>query len=173
MNTFEHTRWVKEEAGRLGFNYCGIARSEYLEEDARRLETWLNKGMQGGMHYMERYFDQRLDPQRLVPGAKSVITLLLNYFPAREQNPGAPKIAKYAYGKDYHDVIRLKLNQFLLVLREKIGEIDGRGFVDSAPVLERTWAQKSGLGWIGKNGNLLTKSSGSFFLSPPSLRTWI
>ena len=119
--------------------------------------------MQGTMKYMEDHFELRIDPQKLVPGAKSVITLLMNYFPAEKQNEGAPKISKYARGKDYHDVIREKLKIFLATIREKIGEVNGRGFVDSAPVLERSWAQKSGLGWIGKNGNLINKKAGSFY----------
>ena len=147
----------------LGFDFCGIAKASFLEDDAKRLEVWLNKGMQGNMDYMTRHFDQRIDPKKLVPGAKSVITLLINYFPEKIQNEDSPKISKYAYCKDYHDVIREKLNHFFFLLRENIGEINGRGFVDSAPVLERAWAQKSGLGWIGKNGNLLNKKSGSFF----------
>jgi epoxyqueuosine reductase len=159
----EHTIAVKQLAAKLGFNFCGVARVAKLEDDARRLEAWLNKGMQGQMHYMERYFDLRIDPAKLVPGAKSVITLLLNYFPDKYQENGSPKISKYAFGKDYHDVIRDKLNLFLATLREQIGEIQGRGFVDSAPVLERTWAQRSGLGWVGKNGNLINKEMGSFF----------
>ena len=115
------------------------------------------------MQYMENHFDLRIDPTRLVPGAQSVITLLLNYFPEQIQNEEAPKIAKYAYGRDYHEVIRAKLNSLLLQIKEKIGDINGRGFVDSAPVLERSWAQRSGLGWLGKNGNLLTRQGGSFF----------
>jgi len=147
----------------LGFDYCGIARAEKLDDDARRLEAWLTKGMHGKMQYMENYFDLRTDPSKLVPGAKSVITLLINYFPETTQNPGTPKIAKYAFGKDYHDVIREKLKQLLFEMQQEIGEINGRGFVDSAPVLERAWATKSGLGWIGKNGNLLHKQAGSFF----------
>lgn len=147
----------------LGFDHCGIAKAEPLEEDARRLERWLNKGMQGSMQYMENHFDLRIDPSRLVPGAKSVITLLLNYFPAQEQLPDSPRVAKYAYGNDYHEVIRSKLKELLVRIREKIGEVDGRGFVDSAPVLERSWAVRSGLGWIGKNGNLLHRQAGSFF----------
>lgn len=147
----------------LGFDYCGIARVMPLDDDARRLERWLQKGMQGSMHYMENYFDLRIDPAKLVTGAKSVITLMQNYFPGEEQSAAAPKISKYAYGKDYHEVIREKLQQLLQQLKTTIGEIQGRGFVDSAPVLERTWAQRSGLGWVGKNGNLLTKQSGSFY----------
>ena len=154
---------VKQLASDLGFNFCGIARATKLDDDARRLEFWLNNGMQGNMHYMERYFDQRIDPCQLVPGAKSVITLLLNYFPTDKQNDGTPKISKYAYGKDYHEVIREKLNKLIELIKINLGEIHGRGFVDSAPVLERTWAQRSGLGWIGKNGNLINKENGSFF----------
>jgi epoxyqueuosine reductase len=119
--------------------------------------------MQGQMQYMEKHFDLRIDPRKLVPGARSVITLLLNYFPAQVQNPALPQVAKYAYGNDYHEVIREKLNELLRLIRQNIGEVQGRGFVDSAPVLERSWAQQSGLGWIGKNGNLLNKQSGSFF----------
>lgn len=159
----KHTLLIKQLATNLGFDYCGIAKAEKLDEDARRLEQWLNKGMHGTMHYMENYFDLRTNPTLLVPGAKSVITLLMNYYPEQLQKDGPPKIAKYAYGKDYHEVIREKLNTLILMLREKVGDINGRGFVDSAPVLERTWAQKSGLGWVGKNGNLINKKSGSYF----------
>ena len=154
---------IKRLASEFGFNYCGIAQAKKLDDDARRLEFWLSKGMHGNMHYMERYFDQRIDPRQLVPGAKSVITLLLNYFPADKQNDGTPKISKYAYGKDYHEVIREKLNKLIESIKINVGEIHGRGFVDSAPVLERTWAQRSGLGWVGKNGNLINKENGSFF----------
>ena len=150
-------------ASHAGFDYCGVAKAQVLDEDARRLESWLNKGMHGTMQYMENHFDLRIDPSKLVPGAKSVITLLLNYYPEKEQVTGAPKISKYAYGNDYHEVIRDKLKQFLLQIKEQIGEVHGRGFVDSAPVLERAWAKKAGIGWIGKNGNLITKQSGSFF----------
>ncbi len=147
----------------LGFDFCGVAKVQKLDDDAHRLEQWLNKGMHGSMKYMENYFELRVDPQKLVPGAKSVITLLINYFPSQRQNENSPKISTYAYGKDYHDVIKHKLHAMLKTLHEKIGEVNGRGFVDSAPVLERSWAQKSGLGWIGKNGNLITKESGSFY----------
>jgi len=147
----------------LGFDFCGIAKVQKLDDDAHRLEQWLNKGMHGSMKYMENYFELRVDPQRLVPGARSVITLLINYFPTEKQNKNSPKISTYAFGKDYHDVIKNKLQNLLEILREKIGEVNGRGFVDSAPVLERSWAQRSGLGWIGKNGNLITKKSGSFY----------
>ncbi len=163
MNVAKHTKIVKETAAMLGFDFCGIAKAGFLNEDAKRLESWLQQGMHGNMHYMQNHFDLRTDPTKLVPGAKSVITLLINYFPEKTQNEAAPKISKYAYGKDYHDVIREKLNQFFSELQQKIGAIHGRGFVDSAPVLERAWAQKAGLGWIGKNGNLINKSSGSFF----------
>ncbi len=163
MDKALHTRQIRSFAAQLGFDYCGIAKAVQLQEDARRLELWLNKGFQGSMGYMENYFDLRIDPTRLVPGAKSVITLLLNYFPAETQQPQAPKIAKYAYGEDYHEVIRAKLRTFQQMIRDTIGEVNGRGFVDSAPVLERAWAKKSGLGWIGKNGNLIHPKAGSFF----------
>lgn len=154
---------IKQEALRLGFMACGFAKAEPLVEDAFRLEQWLNKNQHAGMTYMEQHFDLRIDPTKLVPGAHSVITLLLNYFPEEQQNLEAPKIAKYAWGIDYHFVIREKLNELLGFIRQNIGAVDGRGFVDSAPVLERSWASKSGLGWIGKNGNLINKKSGSFF----------
>ena len=159
----KHTLFIKQVAKQLGFDHCGISKAVFLNEDARRLETWLNKGMQGNMHYMENYFDLRVDPTKLVPGAKSVITVLLNYFPAQQQVDTFPKISKYAYGEDYHEVIREKLKMLMQEIKIGIGEINGRGFVDSAPVLERSWAQNSGLGWIGKNGNLINKQAGSFF----------
>jgi epoxyqueuosine reductase len=163
MNKQETSFFIKQIAKDAGFDYCGIARAGVLDEDARRLESWLTQGMHGTMKYMENYFDLRVDPSKLFPGAKSVITLMLNYYPAENQNSNAPKVSKYAYGKDYHEVIRAKLNELIRLLKLKIGNINGRGFVDSAPVLERSWAVKSGLGWIGKNGNLLTKNAGSFF----------
>ncbi len=159
----QHTAFIKKTAVWLGFEHCGIAPAARLDADARRLEQWLQKGMHGSMQYMEKYFDQRIDPQKLVPGAKSVITLLKNYYPSQQQDAAAPKISKYAFGKDYHEVIREKLNELIALLKEEAGEIHGRGFVDSAPVLERTWAQRSGLGWVGKNGNLINKQSGSFY----------
>lgn len=162
-SSFKDTALVKQLANQLGFDHCGIAKAQLLNEDAKRLEQWLNKDMHGSMQYMANHFDLRIDPSKLVPGAKSVITLLLNYFPHEKQHNDAPKIAKYAFGKDYHEVIREKLKIFLAMIRKDIGEINGRGFVDSAPVLERSWAQKSGLGWIGKNGNLINKQMGSFF----------
>jgi len=163
LSVLQHTAFIKQTATQLGFDYCGIAKAQRLDEDARRLEAWLNKSYQGNMQYMENHFDLRVDPTRLVPGAKSVITLLLNYYPAQTPQNALPKIAKYAYGKDYHEVIRSKLNALLKLVKMNIGDINGRGFVDSAPVLERTWAQRSGLGWVGKNGNLINKEKGSFF----------
>ena len=158
-----HTRIIKTLATTYGFDYCGIAKAQLLNEDARRLDAWLSKGLHGTMQYMENHFDLRIDPTRLVPGAKSVITLLQNYFPAQQQSVAAPKISKYAFGNDYHEVIKSKLKLFLQQINEQIGEVHGRGFVDSAPVLERAWAQKAGIGWIGKNGNLINKQNGSFF----------
>ena len=159
----QHTAIVKKVARELGFDYCGIAQAKRLEEDERKLTNWLQKGLHGNMHYMENYFDLRVDPTRLVPGAKSVITLLLNYYPSEKQVDTAPRISKYAYGKDYHLVIKEKLYAFLAELKASIGAIEGRGFVDSAPVLERAWAREAGLGWIGKNGNLIHKNAGSFY----------
>ncbi len=159
-----HTALIKAKASELGFMHCGISKAGFLESDARHLETWLNKGMHGKMSYMENYFDKRLDPTILVPGAKSVISLLLNYFPSETQTTGdAPKISRYAYGVDYHFVIKDKLNQLLQYMRDEIGDVDGRAFVDSAPVLDRAWAARSGLGWIGKNANLINRKSGSYF----------
>jgi len=159
----KHTALIKKTALQTGFDYCGIAKAERLDDDAFRLEKWLNKGFQGSMQYMENYFDLRIDPTKLVPGAKSVITLLKNYYTELKQNTYSPKISKYAFGNDYHEVIKKQLNEFLQLIITEMGNIHGRGFVDSAPVLERTWARKSGLGWIGKNGNLITKNSGSFY----------
>ena len=157
------TQQIKQFARNLGFEHCGIARAVKLDADARRLESWLQKGFQGSMSYMENHFDLRIDPAKLVPGAKSVITLLLNYYPEQKQSENAPRIARYAFGKDYHEVIRAKLHALLSLVKEHIGEVNGRGFVDSAPVLERAWAVRSGLGWVGKNGNLLHKKAGSYF----------
>ncbi len=159
----QHTILIKKYAQQLGFDACGIAKAVRLDEDAKKLESWLAQGFNGSMQYMANHFDMRVDPTRLVPGAKSVITVLLNYFPEEQQKKEDVKISKYAYGKDYHEVIRAKLNEFIFLIRENIGEVNGRGFVDSAPVLERAWAVKSGLGWVGKNGNMITKSNGSFF----------
>jgi epoxyqueuosine reductase len=161
--TAHNTRLIRETARGLGFSYCGIARAEKMEEEARRLEKWLNQGMHGSMKYMENHFDLRVDPTKLVPGARSVITLLMNYYPIEVQTAAAPRISKYAWGKDYHTVIREKLHLLLDKIQTEVGAVNGRGFVDSAPVLERSWAQRSGLGWVGKNGNLINKQSGSFF----------
>lgn len=158
-----YSHQIKHIASQFGFDYCGIAKAVPLTDDAFRLEQWLKQNRHGSMSYMERYFDLRVDPTKLVPGAESVITLLKNYFPAATQSQNSPKISKYAWGKDYHEVIRHQLSAFMEEIRTRIGDIQGRGFVDSAPVLERSWANKSGAGWIGKNGNLITKHSGSFF----------
>ncbi|HTB31556.1 MAG TPA: tRNA epoxyqueuosine(34) reductase QueG [Bacteroidia bacterium] len=161
-----HSNIIKRSALRLGFDFCGISKAEFLEEEAPHLEKWLELGMNGKMQYMENYFDKRLDPRKLVDGAKSVISLMLNYYPASAKataGEASPKISKYAYGKDYHYVIKDKLKELLQVMNEEIGEIHGRAFVDSAPVLDRAWAAKSGLGWIGKNAQLIRPKSGSFF----------
>ncbi|HVE61153.1 MAG TPA: tRNA epoxyqueuosine(34) reductase QueG [Chitinophagaceae bacterium] len=157
-----NTELIKKESQNFGFDYCGIAKAQRLDDDARRLEKWLQKGMHGNMQYMENYFDLRIDPSKLFPGAKSVITLLKNYYPQQERS-GEFKISKYALGQDYHTVIKSALKSMLALLQQEIGQFNGRGFVDSAPVLERTWAERSGLGWVGRNGNLITKHSGSFF----------
>jgi epoxyqueuosine reductase len=163
-NLQAYSRLIKKEALDLGFMFCGIAKAGFLEEEAPRLETWLKKGMQGEMGYMENYFDKRLDPRLLVDGAKSVISLGLNYYTNQEQtDSSAPKISKYAYGTDYHHVIKHKLKQLLDTIREKIGEVNGRAFVDSAPVLDKAWAKRAGLGWVGKNTNLISMKKGSFF----------
>ena len=160
----KHTQIIKTEAKRLGFLSCGVSKAEFLGEEAPRLEEWLKKNMHGDMHYMENHFDKRLDPTKLVDGSKSVISLLLNYFPSREQkDKTAPKISKYAYGTDYHFVIKDKLKSLLNYIQEEIGDIHGRAFVDSAPVLDKAWAARSGLGWIGKHSNLLTQQVGSFY----------
>ena len=162
-NSSKYTQLIKTEAKRLGFMSCGISKAGFLEKEAPRLENWLNEKMQGEMQYMENNFDKRLDPTKLVEGSKSVISLLLNYFPQETQAEDSYKISKYAYGTDYHFVIKDKLKQLLQFMQDEIGEIDGRAFVDSAPVLDKAWAAKSGLGWIGKNSNLLTKQVGSFY----------
>ncbi len=162
-NKEKYTELIKAEANRLGFLSCGISKAGFLEEEAPRLESWLNKNQHGEMKYMENHFDKRLNPTLLVEGAKSVISLLLNYFPSEFQNQESYKISKYAYGQDYHFVIKEKLNQLLHFIQTEIGEVSGRAFVDSAPVLDKAWAAKSGLGWIGKNSNLLTQQIGSFY----------
>jgi epoxyqueuosine reductase len=155
---------IKAEAARLGFGGCGISKAELLSEDAGRLRQWLDADYQAGMSYMENHFDKRTDPARLVEGARSVISVLLNYYSsARARDPEAPVISTYAYGRDYHEVIRKKLKALLRFMQDTMGPVIGRGFVDSAPVLDRAWAARSGLGWIGKNSNLISPESGSFF----------
>lgn len=163
MNATKRTHLIKTEAKRLGFLSCGISKAEFLEDEAPRLEKWLKQNMHGEMQYMENHFDKRLDPTKLVEDSKSVISLLLNYFPEEKQNPDSFKISKYAYGMDYHFVIKDKLKSLLHFIQEEIGEVHGRAFVDSAPVLDKAWAAKSGLGWIGKHSNLLTQQVGSFY----------
>ncbi|WP_207534237.1 tRNA epoxyqueuosine(34) reductase QueG [Desertivirga arenae] len=159
-----YSQLIKNEAKRLGFLFCGISKAEFLEEEAPRLENWLKNQYNGKMGYMENHFDKRLDPTKLVEGAKSVISLAYNYFtPTLQKDPDAPKISKYAYGTDYHFVIKEKLKELLNTIHEQIGQVGGRAFVDSAPVLDKAWAKKSGIGWTGKNSNLLNKSAGSFF----------
>ena len=158
-----YSSFIKKESKRLGFDFCGISKAEFLVEEAPRLENWLKENKHGQMKYMENYFDKRLDPRLLVDDAKSVISLLYNYYPEQTQISGTPKISKYAYGKDYHEVIKEKLNEFLFSLKQEIGNISGRAFVDSAPVMDKVWAAKSGLGWVGKNSNLINKEKGSFF----------
>ncbi len=158
-----NTNFIKSEAKRLGFMSCGISKAGFLEEEAPRLENWLNKNHQGEMAYMENHFEKRLNPKLLVEDSKSVISLLLNYFPSETQNKESFKISKYSYGQDYHFVIKKKLNELLNSIKTEIGEVYGRAFVDSAPVLDKAWGAKSGLGWIGKNSNLITKKVGSFY----------
>ncbi len=183
MKANNHTQLIKTEATRLGFFHCGISKADFLEEEAPLLEQWLKDNRHGQMKYMENYFDKRLDPRLLVPGAKSVVSLLLNYFPeetsrhaelvsasssqtlkqVQGDGDGKPKISKYAYGKDYHFVIKEKLKELVEFIRTNIGDVNGRVFVDSAPVMDKAWAKKSGLGWVGKNSNIINKQQGSFF----------
>ncbi len=160
---YRYSQLIKTEAKRLGFLSCGISKADFLEEEAPRLEKWLKQNRHGEMTYMENHFDKRLDPRLLVDGAKSVISLLLNYYPTETQNSESYKISKYAYGEDYHHVIKLKLRELHEFIIEAIGDVQGRAFVDSAPVLDKAWAAKSGLGWIGKHSNLLTQQVGSFY----------
>jgi epoxyqueuosine reductase len=163
-NRARYSKLIKDEAERLGFMQCGISKAEFLEEEAPRLEKWLTNNHHGKMAYMENHFDKRLDPRLLVDDAKSVISLTLNYYSGAEQvDPEAPRISKYAYGSDYHQVIKQKLFELLEFIAENVGEVAGRAFVDSAPVLDRAWAKRAGIGWIGKNSNLISKKSGSFF----------
>lgn len=162
-NKTKYSQLIKTEAKRLGFLSCGISKAGFLEEEAPRLEKWLNKNMNGQMQYMENHFDKRLDPTKLVEDSKSVISLLLNYYPSETQNKDSYKISKYAYSNDYHHVIKYKLKSLLNFIEDQIGKVSGRAFVDSAPVLDKAWAAKSGLGWIGKHSNLLTQQVGSFY----------
>lgn len=163
-NKSKYTKMIKEEANRLGFSFVGISKAEFLASEAPKLEKWLLENKNGKMAYMENHFDKRLNPTLLVDGSKSVISLMYNYYTSdKQKDPQAPQISKYAYGQDYHDVVKEKLVQLLLFIQSNIGEVGGRCFVDSAPVLERAWAAKSGLGWIGKNGNLINKGHGSFY----------
>lgn len=160
----KYSQLIKAEAKRLGFLSCGISKAGFLEEEAPRLEKWLKNNMHGEMRYMENHFDKRLDPTKLVDDAKSVVSLLLNYFPKEtQQDKTAPKLSKYAYGQDYHHVIKTKLKELHHFITTEIGEVSGRAFVDSAPVMDKAWAAKSGLGWMGKNSNLIQKQTGSFF----------
>ncbi|NLN25314.1 MAG: tRNA epoxyqueuosine(34) reductase QueG [Bacteroidetes bacterium] len=163
MNKEQLTAFIKSEAQRLGFMSCGISKAEFLEDEAPRLENYLKKGYHGKMNYMENHFDKRLDPTVLVPGSKSVISLLMNYYPKETQRPDTYKISKYAYGKDYHFVIKEKLKELLHALESQVGTISGRAFTDSAPVLDKAWAARSGLGWVGKHSLLLTKQVGSYY----------
>lgn len=162
-NKEKYTQFIKTESKRLGFLSCGISKAGFLETEAPRLEKWLNDNHQGTMSYMENHFDKRLDPTILVDDAKSVVSLLLNYYPSEVQIEDSFKISKYAYGQDYHYVIKDKLKELLFSIESNIGEVKGRAFVDSAPVLDKAWAAKSGLGWIGKNSNLITQKVGSFY----------
>jgi epoxyqueuosine reductase len=163
MDSQKIKQLILQKSKELGFFYCGFSKAEFLEEEAPRLEKWLNQNYQGKMSYMANHFDKRLDPRLLVDNAKTVVSLLLNYFPEERQNEESPKISKYAYGEDYHYVIKDKLKDLLAFLKEEVGEISGRAFVDSAPVMDKVWAKKSGLGWIGKNSNLIHPKEGSFF----------
>jgi epoxyqueuosine reductase len=164
MQSQKYTQLIKDTAKKLGFQSCGIAKARFLAEEEARLSQWLSQKKQGEMAYMENHFDMRLDPRKLVDGAKSVITLSYNYFTNAKQNdPHAPKISKYAYGEDYHFVIKNKLKSLLAIIQTEIGNVNARVFVDSAPIMEKAWAQQSGLGWIGKNANLINQQNGSFF----------
>lgn len=164
MQPAQRSRMIKEKAAELGFFLCGIAQANFMEEEARRLESWLNQHLHGEMRYMENHFDLRTDPRLLVPGAKSVITLAYNYFTtAAQADPAAPKISIYAYGRDYHKVVRKKLKLLFEWIQETFGDVTGRYFVDSAPVMERDWARRSGMGWVGKNTMLIHPKKGSYF----------
>lgn len=160
----KYASWIKNEAQKLGFEQCGIAEAGFLEEEAPLLEKWLSQNKQGKMSYMENYFDKRLDPRKLVPGARSVVSLTYNYFPPREQPEDAHyKVSRYAYGRDYHKVLKKKLKQLFDFIKKEIGDVQGRIFVDSAPVMDKAWAKKSGTGWMGKHSNMISKKHGSWF----------
>jgi epoxyqueuosine reductase len=165
MTRTDATALLKSEAKRLGFIEARVARADFLADEAPRLEEWLKHGMHGSMRYMENHFDKRLDPRKLVPGAKSVVSLAFNYYPEPSELEGddRPRVARYAYGEDYHRVVKDRLFELLDVLRTAVGDLDGRCFVDSAPVMERAWAERSGLGWVGKNSLILRKNTGSYF----------
>lgn len=174
MKISENTAKIKAQAKALGFDFCGVSKADFLDEEAPRLETWLQRNHQGQMAYMANHFDKRLDPRKLVPGAKSVISVMLNYYPEKRRAEGAEdyKISKYAYGKDYHFVLKDKLKSLFEFMQSEIGEIDGRVFVDSAPVMDKVWAKKGGLGWVGKHSNLINKSGAAFSLSVRSFAIW-
>lgn len=163
IDATERSAAVKRWADDLGFMFCGISKARKLDEEADHLEQWIKQGFQGRMQYLEKNADVRLDPRLLVPGAQSVISLAFNYFPSRTQNPEAPKIARYAYGKDYHKVLKKKLITLFRTMQQEFGAVQGRVFVDSAPIMERKWAELSGIGWIGKNGLLINRQAGSYF----------
>ncbi len=163
MTHREISQFIKQESIALGFLSCGISRARFLEEEAPRLESWLKSNMHGEMSYMENYFDKRLDPRKLVEGCKSIISLSFNYYPEEQQRIDTYKISKYAYAEDYHEVIKRKLNLLIKKIQEKIGDINARSFVDSAPVMDKVWAKESGLGWVGKHSNIISKTQGSFF----------
>ncbi len=162
-NKSKYSQLIKKEALRLGFSSVGISKAEFLEAEAPKLEAWLQSGYQGEMQYLENNFDKRLDPRLLVEGTKSVISFTYNYYPQKLQKDDTYKIAKYAYGQDYHYIIKDKLRELLQFIQDNIGDVNGRAFTDSAPIMERAWASKSGLGWQGKNSLLLQKGKGSFF----------
>ena len=164
LNIEKNTKLIKDKAVDLGFISCGISKADFLEDEAPRLEKWLNQNHHGQMSYMENNFDKRLDPRLLVPDSKSVVSLLFNYYTDKKQEDSqAPKISSYAFGEDYHFVIKRKLKKLMNYIKTEIGDVSGRAFVDSAPIMEKAWASKSGLGWIGKNTNLISKKTGSFF----------
>ena len=164
MSSEKNTLLIKQKAFDLGFSHVGISKASFLDDEAKKLEIWLNNNHHGKMNYMENYFDLRTDPRKLVDDAKSVITVLVNYYTDKlQKDKNAPKISKYAYGKDYHYIIRDKLNTLYDFIKKEVGEVNARGFVDSAPVMDKVWAEKSGLGWLGKNSNIINRENGSFF----------